>query len=83
MKIIEGIGPKMATILNDAGIISFKQLATTKIKTLKEILAAAGSRYNTHNPSNWSKQANLAADGKLDELKKLKAMLKIEKGTKK
>lgn len=83
LKIIEGIGPKMATILNDAGIISFKQLATTKIKTLKEILAAAGSRYNTHNPSNWSKQANLAADGKLDELKKLKAMLKIKKGTKK
>jgi len=64
LKVIEGIGPKMATILNEAGIVTFKQLATTKVATLREILAAAGPRYKMHNPSNWAKQAKLAAAGK-------------------
>jgi len=83
LKLIEGVGPKMATILNNAGIITFKQLSTTKVTTLREILAAAGPRYKMHNPSNWTKQAKLAAAGKMDELKKLKAELKAEKVVKK
>lgn len=83
LKLIEGVGPKMATILNEAGIVTFKQLATTKVTTLKEILAAAGPRYKMHNPSNWAKQAKLAAAGKMDELKKLKVELKTKKVVKK
>ncbi|MFK8008855.1 MAG: DUF4332 domain-containing protein [Saprospiraceae bacterium] len=83
LKVIEGVGPKMATILNEAGIITFKQLATTKVTTLREILAAAGPRYKMHNPSNWAKQAKLAAVGKMDELKNLKAELKAKKVVKK
>jgi predicted flap endonuclease-1-like 5' DNA nuclease len=79
LKVIEGVGPKMVTILNEAGIITFMQLATTKVTTLKEILAAAGPRYNMHNPSSWAKQAKLAAAGKMDELKNLKVELKAEK----
>ena len=82
-KVIEGVGPKMATILNEAGIITFKQLSTTKVATLREILAAAGPRYNMHNPTNWAKQAKLAAAGKMDELKTLKAELKTKKVVKK
>ena len=83
LKVIEGVGPKMTTILNEAGIITFKQLATTKVTTLREILAAAGPRYNMHNPSNWAKQAKLAAAGKMIELKNLKAELKTKKVAKK
>lgn len=83
LKIIEGIGPKMASILNEAGIVTFKQLAETKVSTIKEILAAAGPRYNMHDPSTWGKQAKLAAAGKMDELKNLKVELKGGKVVKK
>ena len=83
LKVIEGIGPKMAAILNEAGIITFKQLAETKVSTVKEILASAGPRYNMHDPSTWGKQAKLAAAGKMDALKTLKAELKGGKVAKK
>jgi predicted flap endonuclease-1-like 5' DNA nuclease len=83
LKVIEGIGPKMAEILNEAGIITFMQLSTTKISTVKEILAAAGPRYNMHDPSAWGKQAALAAAGQMDELKVLKVELKGGKVAKK
>ena len=82
LRIIEGIGPKMATILNDAGIKTFKQLANAKVTTLKEILAAAGPRYNMHNPTTWGKQAKLAAAGRMAELKKLQKELKGGKAAK-
>lgn len=83
LKVIEGVGPKMAEILNETGIITFKQLATTKVATLREILATAGPRYNGHNPSTWARQAKLAAAGRMDELKTLKAELKGGKVVKK
>lgn len=82
-KVIEGVGPKMTSILNEAGIVTFKQLAGTKISTVKEILAAAGPRYNMHDPSTWGKQAKLAAAGKMEELKTLQAELKGGKKVKK
>lgn len=83
LRVVEGIGPKMAEILNEAGIITFKQLATTKVAALREILATAGPRYNGHNPSTWARQAKLAAAGRMDELKTLKAELKGGKVVKK
>ncbi|MFK7807827.1 MAG: 50S ribosomal protein L27 [Saprospiraceae bacterium] len=69
LKKIEGIGPKISELLNNAGIFTFKQLADTDVEKLKAVLEAAGSRYRTHNPSTWSRQAQMAADGKWDELK--------------
>ncbi len=71
LKIIEGIGPKIAEILIAAGIATFAELAKTKATKVKEILEAAGSRYKMHDPTSWPKQADLAAKGKMDELKKL------------
>jgi len=44
-------------------------LGATEVDRLKEILAEAGGRYAAHNPSTWPKQAQMAADGKWDELK--------------
>ncbi|MFK7923518.1 MAG: 50S ribosomal protein L17 [Bacteroidia bacterium] len=66
---VEGIGPKISGLLIDAGITTFAALAETEVERIKEILAAAGSRYKSHDPSTWPKQAELAAAGKWDELK--------------
>ena len=66
---VEGIGPKIAELLNNAGINTFAQLGATEVDRIKEILAEAGSRYASHNPGTWPKQAQMAADGKWDELK--------------
>jgi len=70
LKKIEGIGPKIASIFNEAGIDSFAKLAKTDIAKLKEILEGAGSRYASKVPDSWPKQAKLASEGKWDELKK-------------
>jgi large subunit ribosomal protein L21 len=69
LKMIEGIGPKIAEHLNAAGIVSFADLAATTADKVREILAEAGPRYASHDPETWPEQAKLAADGKFDELK--------------
>ncbi|MGL4630614.1 MAG: helix-hairpin-helix domain-containing protein [Leadbetterella sp.] len=75
LKLIEGIGPKIAEILNTAGVVTFAQLAETTVEKLQAILTEAGSRYASHNPTTWPQQAQLAADGKMDELKELQDKL--------
>ena len=69
LKIIEGIGPKIEEILQGVGIKTWDQLAKTSPAQLSSILLTAGSRYKSHNPSTWPKQARMAADGQWDELK--------------
>ena len=76
LRVIEGIGPKIEGLLNEAGIQTFNQLAKAKQADLKEILASAGPRYKMHNPATWTKQAALAAKGKREALAKLQAELK-------
>ena len=69
LKKIEGIGPKIAEIFNNDGIMTFAQLAETSTEKMQELLDAAGSRYASHNPGTWAKQAAMAAAGQWDELK--------------
>jgi predicted flap endonuclease-1-like 5' DNA nuclease len=76
LKIIEGIGPKIAELLSKDGFDSFENLANTSFDQLKTILDNAGSRYKMHDPTSWPQQARLAADGKWDELKNLQDSLK-------
>ncbi len=71
LKKIEGVGPKIAQLLNAAGFVTFADLSKAKVKALKEVLTNAGPRYKMHNPTTWAKQAKLAANGKWDALKKL------------
>jgi large subunit ribosomal protein L17 len=71
LKIIEGIGPKIADVLVEAGISTFAQLAATSPESIKEILESAGPQYNVHDPATWPAQSQLAADGKWEELKTL------------
>jgi len=75
LKKIEGIGPKIAQLLTDAGIPTFAKLAAASQTRLKKILADAGNRYKMHNPATWPEQAKLAKAGKWDELKKLQDQL--------
>ncbi|PHI19773.1 hypothetical protein CEQ90_11135 [Lewinellaceae bacterium SD302] len=71
LQVIEGIGPKIESILKAGGVDSLIELAASSEDKLRSILAEAGNRYKSHNPSSWPKQATLAKDGKLEELKKL------------
>jgi predicted flap endonuclease-1-like 5' DNA nuclease len=64
---LEGIGPKVNQLLQEAGIRTFAQLAVTPVSELKAILAPAGLQFI--DPSSWGEQAKLAAEGKFDELK--------------
>ncbi len=67
LKKVEGIGPKIASVLVEAGISTFAELAKTDAAKISEIIA--GVRGN-HVTDTWPAQAQLAADGKWDELKK-------------
>jgi len=75
LKKIEGIGPKIAGLLNADGILTFKQLADAKVTRLRQILEDAGSRYRMHDPGSWPKQSKLAAKGEWEKLDKLQDKL--------
>ena len=66
---IEGIGPKAAEALVNAGVETYAKLAKAKADKIKEILTEASSRMAHLDPTSWPKQAKMAADGKWDELK--------------
>jgi large subunit ribosomal protein L21 len=67
LKKIEGIGPKIAETLSNAGISTFADLAKTDAAKISEIIADVRGNHVT---DTWPKQAELAADGKWDELQK-------------
>ena len=72
---IEGVGPKIAELINGGGIMTFAQLAAAPVERLQELLDGAGERYRVHNPATWPMQAGLATDGKWDELEELQDRL--------
>jgi len=71
---IEGIGPKISGVLQEAGIMTFAQLAAADASTLEQILDQAGIRLAY--PETWPEQARLAAAGEWDALQKLQDELK-------
>lgn len=76
LKVVEGIGPKIESILKSSGIRSLGVLADTSTERLREILEDAGSRFKSQDPKTWAVQAGLAADGKMAELKAWQGELK-------
>ncbi|WP_420321536.1 30S ribosomal protein S2 [Flagellimonas sp.] len=66
---IEGAGPKAAEALVAAGIDTYAKVAKADPEKIKEILTEASSRMAHLDPTSWPKQAQMAADGKWDELK--------------
>lgn len=76
LKVIEGVGPKLESILKDAGITTYEAIAKTPVAELKEVIQAAGPRYKSYDPSSWAEQALLADAGKMDALEALQSQLK-------
>lgn len=70
---LEGIGPKVATVLNGIGIKTFADLANADAAQVRQALDAAGYKYM--DPAGWFEQAKLAADGDTEGLKKLQDSL--------
>lgn len=54
---INGVGPKVASLLQESGIQTFTQLARTDVARLQAILDKAGSRYRIIDPTSWPEQA--------------------------
>ena len=70
LKKIEGIGPKIAEVLAEAGVSTFAAVAKMDRDAIKAILETV-STLKSKEPKTWPQQAALAADGKWDELKVL------------
>ncbi len=60
--LIEGIGPKTAKLLTEAGIRTFSQLAETPIDRIREILTGAGSRFRIQDATAWTERARTLAE---------------------
>ncbi len=72
LKKIEGIGPKIADTLAEAGIVTYAKLAKTSSEKISEIIADVRGNHVT---DTWPEQAALAAADKWDELKELQDKL--------
>ena len=67
LKVIEGVGPKIESLCHGIGIRTWFDLSTTEVSLLRTMLADAGSRFATHDPSTWPEQAGLLATGRWDD----------------
>ena len=77
LKRIEGIGPKIAGLLQAAGINTYAQLADTDVDRLKQILEESDPKLlQLADPSTWPRQAKLASTGKWEALEKWQDRLK-------
>jgi predicted flap endonuclease-1-like 5' DNA nuclease len=76
LKRIEGIGPKFSSVLQEAGITTFAQLAETEADQIRAILEAADPRLlRLADPTTWPEQASLAASGQWEALEAFQAEL--------
>ena len=66
---IEGIGPKVASVLNGIGINSFEELANADQARVEQALDEAGLQMM--EPEGWIEQAKLAARGDMEGLIRL------------
>jgi predicted flap endonuclease-1-like 5' DNA nuclease len=69
LKLVEGIGPKIEALFHKAGLKTWASVAKSNPARLKEILVAAGERFQMHNPGTWPKQCQMMVDDKWKELK--------------
>lgn len=71
---LEGIGPKVAKVLAQAGITTFEDLAQTNSSEVQNVLNETGLQMM--EPDGWIAQAKLAARGETAALEKLQRELK-------
>ncbi len=73
LQIIEGIGPKLETVLKENGVNSWADLSKRSHGELRAILDKYGSRYAIVDPTSWPSQASLAKKEKWKKLMELQA----------
>ena len=77
LTVVEGIGPKIADMLHiNGGIKTWWDLHNADAEMLRSLLAAAGPRFQIHDPGSWPHQAGLLARGQWQEFKTLADALK-------
>lgn len=57
LQLIEGIGPKIESLLHEANITTFAELHATSTEKLQDILQKAGARFKLAKPETWPEQA--------------------------
>lgn len=70
LKVVEGIGPKIAGMFQEGGIKTWKSLSESSVAKCQEILNGGGGRYKIHNPASWPMQAKMCYEGKWADLLK-------------
>ncbi len=80
LKVIEGIGPAIEKLMNEAGIGTWRRMSDTDPAVLSDILNEAGPRFRIHDPGTWPRQAGLLADGMWDDFRQLTVDLKGGRG---
>ena len=74
---IDGIGPKVSSVLRLSGIKTFIKLASADTAELREILEAENpSLMRLTDPSTWSEQARMVAEGEWEDLEALQESFK-------
>lgn len=74
LTVIEGVGPKVASLLEDAGVRTYGSLAAMNEGQLRQILRQAGLPFV--DPETWPEQATLAAGQQWDALETLQGSLR-------
>jgi hypothetical protein len=74
LTVIEGIGPKISSLLKGAGIKTYRALADVSEEQLQDVLKNADFRALA-DPTTWPEQAKLAASGDWAGLKALQDQL--------
>jgi len=76
LKIVEGIGEKIDSILRNNGITTWLQLSQASPEKIKDMLLTdGGPNYKIHEPKTWPAQALLAHEGKWEQLKEYQDQL--------
>lgn len=78
-KRLDGIGPKIAKLLENKGLLTYQQLSEMDVKQLTDLFQKEGVRIRQTDPAYWTKQAKLAAEGKWDDIKKLQQKQKSKR----
>ena len=69
LTIVKGIGPRIADMLDNAGIKTWWDLRNSDVAVLNVLLQQAGPRFRVHDPGTWSHQAGLLARGEWQQFK--------------
>ncbi len=68
LQIVEGIGPKAEAALKKGGIANWTVLASKSPEELKDLLMKESSGFRILKTDTWPRQAELASEGKWEEL---------------